>query len=152
MAPKSAWTARGDCGRPRSRGGLVNQGGFAWRNQEGTPGRPEAQSSDTLSIGGVLRSDFRGSAEVLCHMYGVVEGRRLDIPAYVRPDPSVRHLAGVPVVFRRLLPSRLTILVASVRERVGGLVVWALIYGHSASGPHVAVTSPRTSGRENHRN
>jgi hypothetical protein len=76
----------------------------AWRYQEVTPGRPEAQLSGTLQTGGFLRPDPRGSAEVLCSLSGVVAGRRLDIPAYVRPNPSVRHLPGVPVVVRRLLP------------------------------------------------
>jgi hypothetical protein len=86
----------------------------ARRDQEGTPGRPEAQFSGTISTGGVLRPDSRGSAEVLCSPSGVVAGRRLDISAYVRPNPSVRHLPGVPVVFRRLFPYRLTVLVASI--------------------------------------
>jgi hypothetical protein len=103
-------------------GGLARGGGDwvtradAWRDLAGTPGRPEAQISGTISTGGVLRPDSQGSVEVLCSLSVVVAGRRLDIPAYVRPDPPVCHLPGVPVVVRRLLPSRLTVLLASIRE------------------------------------
>jgi hypothetical protein len=88
----------------------------AWREQEGTPGSPEAQLSGTISTGGVLQPDSQGSAEVLFFLSVVVAGRRLDIPADVRPNPSVRHLPGVPVVVRRLLPYRLSALVATIRE------------------------------------
>jgi hypothetical protein len=93
----------------------------------------------------------RGSVKVLCSLSRVVAGSRLDLPTYVRPTSSVRDLPGVPVVVRRRQPSRLTVLVAIIRERVGGLALWALVLGHSATGPHVVVTSARTSGRANHR-
>jgi hypothetical protein len=89
--------------------------------------------------------------EVLCSLSRVVAGRRLDIPAYVRPNSSVRYLPGVPVVVLRRRSSRLTVFVAGFRERVCGLAVRALVLGHSATGPHAAVTSARTSGLADHR-